>query len=485
MNHISKLFNKKNFKNLPWLIIGKDTSFDNIKKVNLKNYNSFALNSSIMSLDKVDICHFIDFNVFESFGDKIYKDARFIIMPINPHFNNKPSKDTIYDLVKKNKLLKKFQNEGRLFWYNHLKGDRLLNFKNFKRKFYKNIKVEFFSAEAPFQILGNYGFKNIKSIGVDGGSNYSTLALENSKLKNGKSSLLLNGRNSFNDQFSNIIDTIFDNDIIYEPINSESPIKIYVGSQEEQMLSVKILEYSIKKRTNAKIKLLPLHKSQIKYPVPKDPRNRQRTPFSFQRFTIPQLNNFEGKAIYFDSDMQVLNDIKQLWNLPMGDHDVFATKAKDPKDRNPQFSVMLLNCNLLKWSVADIVDMLDKGELNYISLMKEMKVANNIGVKITENWNSLEYYNKSQTSLIHYTDMPTQPWVSIKNPLCKIWMKDLIDALKDGFISMNLIDKHIKKSWIRPSLKYQIENNILDSTKLPKKAIEMDIDFIAPYKRMT
>lgn len=484
MENISELFKKQDFNKKQWLIIGKGSSFSKIKKYDLNNFFTFGLNHVVKEVANLDITHLIDFNVFEVCENDIYNKAKYLCMPINPHFDNKPTDKTLKDLIKENKTLAKLAEEKRLFWYNHLEGDRLLNADNFERTFYENVKVKYFSAEVPFYILGMNNIKEVYSIGIDGGSNYSEAFKKSAILPNGKSSLLSNGRKSFDIQFDEIIKTINKYDLIYSPIDANYPVKVYVGSQEEQMLSVKVLEYSIKKRTNVDVEVFPLHKAGIKYPIPKDPKNCQRTPFSFQRFLIPQLNDFKGRAIYVDSDMQVLKDIRQLWNLPMAANDLLTVKNKEESDRIIQFSVMLLDCDKLQWSIDDIVKMLDGGELNYDSLMKEMKVAKNIGIKIDCGWNCLEWFEKENSSLIHYTDMPTQPWVSTKNPLGKIWVYDLINAVKEGFIPLSYIEDHIEKGWVRPSLLYQIKHNIIDSLDLPKEAMVMDQNFIAPYKKM-
>jgi hypothetical protein len=476
MQHISKLFSNKNFNNKPWLLVGKGPSFDKISDIKLDDFYVMALNHTISTIQKADIAHFIDFDVFEKCQDDIYQKAKYVCMPINPNFNNVITHVTIADLMKKNSILAKLSAEKRLFWYARASKKNYLGLKNFKKLFYKDVPAKYFSAEAPFHILGMNGVKEIYSAGIDGGNNYSQ--------KFSNTTLLANGRYSFDSQFKEIIKAIKKYDLIYSPLNASYPVKVYVGSQEEQMLSVKVLEYSIKKRTKVNVEVFPLHKSNIEYGIPKDPENRQRTPFSFQRFLIPELNKFEGKAIYVDSDMQVMKDIRQLWNLPMDSHDLFTVESRKKSNRVLQFSVMLLSCDKLKWSVNDIINMLDSGELNYHSLMKEMKMAKNIGVKIPFGWNSLEWYSKKDGGLIHYTDMPTQPWVSVKNPLCKIWMKDLINAIDEGFIPIDYVKDHIQRSWVRPSLLYQIENNILDSRKLSKKVLAMDKDFVAPYKKI-
>lgn len=251
------------------------------------------------------------------------------------------------------------------------------------------------------------------------------------------------------------------------------------------MLSVKVLEYSIKKHASQPVEMYPLHEAQIQYREPKDPRNKQRTPFSFQRFLIPHLNGLQGRAIYLDSDMQLFRDISQLWNLPMGSHDLITvTPNKREKKRRPQFSVMLLDCEKLAWTVDGIIDGLDNGSFSYESLMYEMAAAKNIGVCIPSEWNCLEWFKENTSCLVHYTDMPTQPWVSRDNKLGYLWMQDLIEAVDTGFIDIGFVKQHIEKGWVRPSLMYQIENKVLSSLNLPAEVCQLDEAFIAPYKSL-
>ena len=122
------------------------------------------------------------------------------------------------------------------------------------------------------------------------------------------------------------------------------PMRIYVGSQEEQMLAVHVLEYSIRRSASLPVEVFPLHHARVEYPMPKDPRNRPRTPFSFQRFFIPSLAGNQGRAIYLDSDMQVFKDIRGLWDLPFDGADLLTVGEQGSTGRKPQFSVMLLNC---------------------------------------------------------------------------------------------------------------------------------------------
>jgi hypothetical protein len=250
------------------------------------------------------------------------------------------------------------------------------------------------------------------------------------------------------------------------------------------MLAVKVLEFSIRAHTSAGVVVFPLHEASIEFPMPRDPKNRPRTPFSFQRFYIPALQHYQGRAIYLDSDMQVFRDITELWNLPFAGADLLAAREPGESSRKPQFSVMLLNCDELKWDLTEIVAALDRGELTYETLMYDMAVARNVRAAIDPSWNSLERYVPGQTGLLHYTDMPTQPWVSLDNRNGYIWIRDLIAAVDAGFISREYVKQHIDKGYVRPSVLYQLDNRLERSEQLPSEARQLDAEFVPPYKKM-
>jgi hypothetical protein len=264
----------------------------------------------------------------------------------------------------------------------------------------------------------------------------------------------------------------------------DTPVRVYVGSQEAQMVPVKVLEYSIRKHTDMAVEVFPLHHAGIEFPMPRDVRNRPRTPFSFQRFYIPQLAGYKGRAIYLDSDMQVFKDIRELWSLPFDGADLLAAWETAGSGRKPQFSVMVLNCETMRWDLHEIVRALDAGELTYETLMYEMKVARHIRTAIDPTWNSLERYEAGKTSLLHYTDMTRQPWISRDNPLGFLWVRELIAAVGEGFIGRDLVEAHVREGHLRPSLLYQLDQRVEDTAKLPASATTLDARFVPPYKKM-
>ena len=267
---------------------------------------------------------------------------------------------------------------------------------------------------------------------------------------------------------------------------AQETIHIFVGTQQEQMLALKVLEYSIRKHSQATVQVTPLFaavsQAGIKIPEPKNPTNRPRTPFSFQRFAIPALQNYQGKAIYLDSDMQVFQDIRELWEWDFDGADLLSVAEPADSGRMPQFSVMVLNCEQLKWDVAELIQDLERGRWTYQQFILEMAPAEKIAAVLPTVWNELERYEAGKTALTHYTDMPTQPWLSTENPLGWLWCQELVYAIEERFITQKFVEQEVKQGWVRPSLLYQLEHGIVDPLKLPEKVIKHDSwNFVPPH----
>ncbi len=240
------------------------------------------------------------------------------------------------------------------------------------------------------------------------------------------------------------------------------PVRVFVGTDRSQLLAVKVLEHSIKRHTDLAVEVHPL--LDLPIPVPEDPRNRQRTGFSFARFAIPSLCEYKGKAVYMDADMLVFKDIASLWSIPFDDRKIViqediaednqaVSKPGAPAKRKKQCAVMLLDCGALDWDVNKIVRGLDAGKYDYDDLLHDMCILDESEIKygIPFEWNSLEKYSP-ETCLIHYTDMLTQPWASPHNDNDYLWLNEVRLMLKNGSLSMEEIMREIALGYFRPSL---------------------------------
>jgi hypothetical protein len=394
-----------------------------------------------------------------------------VVMPWYPHHTNRPGNRTLADWAHHLAVLQRLEQAGRLLWY---------DLGTARRRYGPGptVPAPYFSAEAVLSLLALAGARHVRSLGVDGGAAYSP---EFAQLR--ETTLLNNGHRSFDTQFQGFARTIMQTGVDFAPLDIESPIRVFVGAAPPQMLAVKVLEYSIRKHASMSVDVFPLFQAPLQYPMPKDPANRPRTPFSFQRFVIPSLKQFRGRAIYVDSDMQVFRDIRELWTLPFNGADLLAAREPGDTGRRPQFSVMLLDCERLRWDLTEIVARLDSGDLDYERLMYRMAVAERIEAAIDPRWNSLERYEDGKTALLHYTDMTRQPWLSRANKLNYLWTRDLLEAIERGAISRDYVAAEIAAGHVRPSLLYQVDHRLEDTALLPRAARALDAKFVPPHEQ--
>jgi hypothetical protein len=456
----------------PWLILGKGPSFEKRRDYDLGEFRTMALNHVVREL-AVDVAHAIDVEVITACADALERNCRVLAMPWIPHVGNALGQRTLEDWVREIPVLQRLAAAGRLTWYD-LSTSRQRHGKG------PVVQARYFSAEAALSLLALAGAATVRSLGVDGGTGYSA------SFKDLNDTTRLSNRHaSFNIQFAGFARTLRTTGVDYAPLDLQSPIQVFVGSEEPQMLAVKVLEYSIRCHTSMSVRVTPLHEAGVRTPLPKDAKNRPRTPFSFLRFAIPQLCGHRGRAVYLDSDMLVFKDLRELWTQDMGGADLLAAREPGASGRRPQFSVMLLDCGRLPWSVERAVGELDSGALTYEQLMYEMRLARDVRAGIDPAWNSLESYQAGETALIHYTDMTRQPWVHRRNRWGHLWVKALREAIDDGFIARDEVVDHVARGWVRPSLLWQLETRRDRVPLWAVQAVRADRDFVPPCKALS
>jgi len=263
------------------------------------------------------------------------------------------------------------------------------------------------------------------------------------------------------------------------------PIRIFIGASSSEWLPAKVLEYSIRVNTRLNIEANLLSTVSRPFDLPVDKKNWPRTPFSFQRFLIPEICDHKGRAIYLDADMLVFSDISAVWTSDFGGADVLTTQSNTTR-RQSQFSVMLLDCEKLDWSIESIIESLDKGLITYEQLMYKFVIAKNPKAHLPWSWNSLEYFDSSSVNLLHYTDMNIQPWISIKNKYCGIWISFLRRAIDDGFVQIDDVVQQVNAGFVRPSILLELlKNGDMKPSFVEKiKYYIHDFSFKAPYKSL-
>ena len=449
-----------------WLILGKGPSYEFVQNINLNDYYTFSLNHVVRE-HVVDLAHAIDIDVVDDCAGTIETNARFLVLPYYPHVRHNPTSKSIDDFVKEMPILQSLKEQGRLIWYNLSTARKPVGTSPV-------IVAKFFSAEAAVNILATCGVKRIRSLGVDGGNSYAA-KYDDLKAK----TLLANTRSSFDCQFQQIAKTIRTGGLFYAPLHKQAPVQIFVGTDESQMLAAKVLEYSVKKHATMSVNFARM--CNVSVPLPKDPRNHPRTGFSFCRFLIPSLCHYSGRAIYLDADMLVFDDICKVWDLPMGEADVVCAEQPSEKGRIRQYSVMLMNCSKLRWTIEEIVSGLDDGKYDYAQLMYDFCIVppEKIAATLPHEWNSLEFYDAGKTCLVHYTDMQTQPWVSYENKHGAVWYNTLREGIGEGFISKEELYLEVEQGHVLPDLPQYI------GLPAHKDYRRLAKGFVPPYKRFS
>lgn len=200
------------------------------------------------------------------------------------------------------------------------------------------------------------------------------------------------------------------------------PIKVFVGCAPngEDAESMMVLEYSIKKHCSMPVDIVWMMISD-------DPASywygwnssEWATPFSAFRCGIPEYCDFQGQAIYMDSDVMVLTDLAELWNAPWtsdtavvqarGSWRLCVCKFHNERCRNnprwPRVSQLRHHTKLYKQLFG------------LIGKSPEMVET------FDTNWNNFDGENNellANIKMLHYTDMASQPHLKHAIPRLKL-----------------------------------------------------------------
>jgi lipopolysaccharide biosynthesis glycosyltransferase len=119
--------------------------------------------------------------------------------------------------------------------------------------------------------------------------------------------------------------------------------KCFIGYDERQPVSFNVLQQSIISQTSKPVAIIPLILKTLPiergWPKP----NAGLTPFTWSRFLVPHLCNYEGKALFLDVDIVLNGDISELFSIAEHDYCPAVYVSKN-QHRFEWASVMLFNC---------------------------------------------------------------------------------------------------------------------------------------------
>jgi hypothetical protein len=258
---------------------------------------------------------------------------------------------------------------------------------------------------------------------------------------------------------------------------SGDTISIYVGCMPSHHLPVQVLLWSVLRHTRRRVAFHRIHEHAAAFDPPRDSRNRPGTAFSFQRFMVPQLAGYRGRALYLDSDQIVFADVGGVFDRPMRGQAVLPTDTDNLWLKRPQLrsSVMLLDCSRLDWDVRRLVADLDAGRTSYSQLFSLPQYRHCLPAR----WNSPDRYWPGWTALLHFSATSKPPWLHHRHPLAKLWFRYLFQALDAGHIGPSEIAESVERGFVRPSLAWQVQHRMPDPRSLPAAIRAQDQAFIA------
>ena len=193
-------------------------------------------------------------------------------------------------------------------------------------------------------------------------------------------------------------------------------IKLFVGCSPggEDAESQMVLEYSIKKNTTIPVDIVWMRLSHdpesFWYTAEDDGWSTKTwaTPFSGFRWAIPAYCNYEGKAIYCDSDFVFISDLKKLWNQEFQPDKVVMAKGGDQGWR---YCLAFWNCEAAK--NVPLINNLDRSKKipNFHQrMMAHFTSTPGIVQQFQGTWNCVDGEDLpiDKIDALHYSDMSSQ-----------------------------------------------------------------------------
>lgn len=325
-----------------------------------------------------------------------------------------------------------------------------------------------FSAPTLAHLMALAGFNDIQLAGIDGGTRYSAdfREVEYKKLK----SL----QDSFDVQFADLRQVRDRFGVHFRSVRCDEAT-VLIGGEPEQCLATEVLRWSIESNTFLSVNFVEAG------PVARELYGQKQsgTPFSFQRIFLPRLAGHRGRGIYFDSDMLVMRDVYELFNWDMGDAVLMGCQATP--GREAQFSVFLVDNARGLWNPDALLEDFQHGRVGYRQLIGEFSFAQPQASSLPAVWNSLEHFEQGQTANVHFTDMGTQPWLSIYNPAADLWCSALAKAMAERPAVQEALQRSLSHAWVRPSLQWQMAHQHHNPWTMPKAVRQLDKDWLPPH----
>ena len=203
---------------------------------------------------------------------------------------------------------------------------------------------------------------------------------------------------------------------------SQKFIPIFIGYDFRERAATNVLIDSLYQNSNYPLSITPLVTSQLVeqgYHC-REREEKQSTDFSFTRFLVPFLMNYQGWAFFMDCDMLCFSDIGELWEQRNEKYSLLCVKHNHQPTEKTKFqgeiqssypkknwsSLMLMNCKKCKKLSIDYINNASGLDLHRFNWLEN---ENQIGAFNSDGWNDLICSDNnitrddSSSKLIHWT----------------------------------------------------------------------------------
>ena len=221
-------------------------------------------------------------------------------------------------------------------------------------------------------------------------------------------------------------------------------INIFIGYESKEKVAYNVLSHSIIQNSTKPVAITPIALNHLKDDFVRERNALSSTEFSFSRFMIPHLMNYQGWALFMDCDMLMFEDVSELWRMrddskaiQVCKHDYvpkektkFLGQTQTAYPKKNWSSFMLMNCKKCSSLTPDYVNRASGLELHQFKWLEGDHLIGDLPLEW--NWLVGEYEHKDDIYNVHYTK--GGPWFEeyAKCDYSQDWFKNLEESNGSG-----------------------------------------------------
>ena len=221
-------------------------------------------------------------------------------------------------------------------------------------------------------------------------------------------------------------------------------INIFIGYDSKEKVAYNVLSHSIIQNSTKPVAITPIALNHLKDDFVRERNALSSTEFSFSRFMIPHLMNYQGWALFMDCDMLMFEDVSKLWrmrddskaiqvckhNYTPKEDKKFLGQVQTKYEKKNWSSFMLMNCRKCATLTPDYVNKASGLELHQFKWLEGDHLIGDLPLEW--NWLVGEYKHKDDVYNVHYTK--GGPWFEdyAKCDYSQDWFRNLEESNGSG-----------------------------------------------------